>query len=199
MSSDNVDFSGAWKFKYESKLQFPSINKGPSSSLGQRWSLNKRTNISFLNSFGFSYRCSKIREGNKDKLEIVSSVDGRFVLHRMCGYSPQGQRGQRPGFSFSLYKHFRHQREKWSNKGKPELPFTDKKPTDKSELGIKHSEWCERQKEDLPDLQWWNCQSHQLMALGLWRSGSKVERRGSWQERRAANLFVCPLAPRQDV
>lgn len=65
----------------------------------------------------------------------VSSVDGRVVLHRMCGYSPQGQRGQRPGFSFSLHKH------KCSNKDKVELLFTEKKPTVKnSELGIKHSE-----------------------------------------------------------
>lgn len=47
--------------------------------------LNKNTKYFslFLNSFVFSYRCSKIQEGNKDKVVNVSSGDGRFVLRRV--------------------------------------------------------------------------------------------------------------------
>lgn len=52
---------------------------------------------------------------------------------------PRASGGQRPGFSVSLYKPFRHQRQKWSHTDKEaELLFTDKKP-EESELASRES------------------------------------------------------------
>lgn len=54
-------------------------------------------------------------------------------------YGPESQRGQRLGLTFSLYKHFRHLREKGGNKDKPGLLFTDKKQTVLNEVRDKRT------------------------------------------------------------
>lgn len=50
-----------------------------------------------------------MRERNEDKLESISSVDGRFELHKRVDAALWAS-GDKGLVSVALHKHFRHQR-----------------------------------------------------------------------------------------